>query len=200
VSKNFHTDSIFGPGPRVRLDRERRAQFRAKIKLQRRPGRLTIAAAAVALVLLDLLGPDGRLDPTLATLAVLACVSVATVKRALADLKEFGFLNWTRRLIRGADTGWRAEQTSNAYVLRVPSSVAQNELGVILKNLRRKSPYNESRAREAGVGWEAQVQERDRQLATLGINPDAARAGLEAISRHRAGTIAALLRGSAAPA
>ena len=71
---NFHKDSIFGPGPRVPLDRERKAQFRAKVKLQRRPGRLTIATAAVALVLLDLLGPDGRLDPTVATLAALACV------------------------------------------------------------------------------------------------------------------------------
>ena len=74
MSKNFHTDSVFGPGPRVPLDREQRAQFKAKLKLQRRPGRLTIAAAAVALVLIDMLGPDGRLDPTHATLAALACV------------------------------------------------------------------------------------------------------------------------------
>ena len=30
MSKNFHTNSIFGPGPRVPLDRERRAQRAAR--------------------------------------------------------------------------------------------------------------------------------------------------------------------------
>ena len=81
----FHKDSIFGPGRRVPLDREQHAQFRAKLKLQRRPGRLTISAAAVGLALADMLGLDGRLDPALTTIATLARVSLATVKRAVGS-------------------------------------------------------------------------------------------------------------------
>jgi hypothetical protein len=83
---SFHKASIFGPGPRVPLDREHRAQFRAKLALQRRPGRLTIAAALVGRVLVDMLGPDGRLDPTICTVASLARVAPVTVKRALVQL------------------------------------------------------------------------------------------------------------------
>jgi len=96
----WKNSSIFGDAPRVPLDREQRAQFRAKLLLNRRPGRLTIAAAQIGRILVDKLGPEGRLDPSIATLATLACVSQSTVKRALAQLKTFGFLDWARRLIR----------------------------------------------------------------------------------------------------
>jgi len=117
--------SVFGAGPRVPLDRERRAQFRAMLPLQRRPGRLTIAAAHVGRVLLDTLGPNGPLDPSLATLAAKAALHPATVARALAQLRAFGFLDWTRRLVRDPASGWRAAQASNAYVLCVPACNAQ---------------------------------------------------------------------------
>jgi hypothetical protein len=116
----WHRTSIFGTGPRVALDREQRAQFRAKLALQRRPGRLTIAAAHVGRILCDMLGPDGRLDPSHETIASRAAVHVETVRRALAQLRAFGFLDWTRRLIR---TAWRCEQTSSAYVLTVPAAL-----------------------------------------------------------------------------
>jgi hypothetical protein len=72
-------------------------------------------------ILLDMLGVDGQLDPSIATLAVKAAVHPSTVTRALSRLNECGFLDWTRRLLRAARTGWRTEQTSNAYVLRVPA-------------------------------------------------------------------------------
>jgi hypothetical protein len=124
---------IFGPGPRVPMDRERRAVFKAKLLLQRRPGRLTIAAAAIGRVLIDMLGPDGTLCPSLATIAERARVSVATVKRALAQLRDCGFLLWTRRLTRCAANGWRTEQDTNAYVLAVPACEAHNERPVIRK-------------------------------------------------------------------
>ena len=189
----FHKDSIFGPGPRIALDRERRAQFKAKVKLQRRPGRLTIATADIALVLLGLLGADGKLDPTHGTLAVLACVSVATVKRALDQLQAFGFLDWTRRLIRGAGTGWRAAQTSNAYVLRVPTCDAHSAPRVPL------SRFKKGLGRSAG-GWETQVADRDRQLAALGMPLENARAGLETIRNRRTGVIAGLFGRGSAPA
>jgi hypothetical protein len=188
----FHKDSIFGPGPRVTLDRERKAQFKAKVRLQRRPGRLTIAAAAVALVLLDMLGADGRLDPTIATLAALACVHKDTVNEAMKQLRTFGFLDWTRRLIRGSGTGWRAAQTSNAYVLRVPACEADFPIRVAVSRFKK-------RAGKGTGGWEAQVADRDRQLAALGIPIEDARAALDALRQRRASTITALLRRSAAP-
>jgi hypothetical protein len=35
------------------------------------------------------------------------------------QLRDFGFVTWTRRLVR-TSPGWRTEQTSNAYVLLIP--------------------------------------------------------------------------------
>ena len=163
----FHKNSIFGPGRRVPLDREQRAVFKAKLKLQRRPGRLTIAAAVVGHVLADMLGPDGRLDPTLATLATLARVSLATAKRAVGQLRALGFLAWERRLIRGSATGWRVAQTSNAYILRVPSCEAHFAPRVPLIHFKKE-------AREASSGWEAQVANARQQLAALGAPVPAA--------------------------
>jgi hypothetical protein len=157
----WHKHSIFGDGPRVRLDREQRAQFRAKLHLQRRPGRLTIAAAQLGRVLVDMLGADGRLDPCLATLAVRAGIDLATVKRCLARLKLCGFLDWTRRLVRGSDTGWRAEQTSNAYVLRVPSCEAHFAPAVSLVRFKK--------ATGAGKPVETDRESAARQILALGF-------------------------------
>ncbi len=117
----WHAGSIFGAGPRIPLDREQRARFRALLLLNRRPGRLTLSASVIGRILLDTLSEDGRLDPSHATIAARARVSIATVIRALAQLRAFGFVSWVRRLVR---TAWRAEQTSSAYVLAVPSAPA----------------------------------------------------------------------------
>jgi hypothetical protein len=121
LGHRWHTGSIFGAGPRIPLCREKRAQFKALLLLNRRPGCLTLSAAVVGRVLLDMLGQDGRLDPSHATIAARACVSVATVIRSLAQLRAFGFVTWVRRLVR---TAWRAEQTSSAYALAAPSASA----------------------------------------------------------------------------
>lgn len=67
-----------------------------------------------------MLGPDGRLNPSHATTAARAIVCVDTVRWALAQFRQFGFLDWTRRLVR---TAWRCKQTSSAYVLTVPSTM-----------------------------------------------------------------------------
>jgi hypothetical protein len=176
----FHKDSIFGFGPRVPLDREHRAQFRAKLKLQ------TIAAAEVGRVLVDMLGADGRLDPSYETIATLACVCKDTAVEAVKQLRAFGFLDWTRRMIRGRETGGRVQQSSNAYVLRVPATDTEIPVGVPGSLSKRRKP-------EGAGGWEAQVAERDRQLAALGMTAEAARAGLEAVQQRRAGLIGGLL-------
>ena len=41
------------------------------------------------------------------------------MERALDDARDLGLLDWDRRLVR---TGWRVEQTSNAYVLLLPGA------------------------------------------------------------------------------
>ena len=120
MPNRWHSNSIFGPGPRIPLDREQKARFRALLHIHRRPGRLTIAAAHVGRILVDMLGQDGQLNPSHATIAARASVSITTVIRGLAQLRAFGFVTWVRRLVR---TAWRCEQTSSAYALALPAAL-----------------------------------------------------------------------------
>lgn len=113
--------SIFGPGIRSPLDREARVVWRARLELHRRAGRVTALHAEIARALLRRLGADGRLDPSLATIAADAGASVRTVQRALDALARCGLLSWCRRLVRA---GWRAAQTSNAYALTLGDAPA----------------------------------------------------------------------------
>jgi hypothetical protein len=133
---------VFGPGPRVPMDRERRAVFKAKLLLQCRPGRLTIATATIGRVLVDMLGPDGTLCPSLATIAGRARVSVATVKRSLVQLRECGFVHWTRRLVRCAVGGWRTEQGPNAWprTFAMAARAAATGATALPPSLRLKDP------------------------------------------------------------
>jgi DNA-binding transcriptional MocR family regulator len=94
--------------------RERRAVWKARIDLHRRAGRITDGECHVGQALLLRLGHDGRCDPSHATLADDSGESVSTVQRALRALRKLGMVSWVRRLIRD---GWRAAQTSNAYLL-----------------------------------------------------------------------------------
>jgi hypothetical protein len=159
----WRKDSIFGTGPRVPLCRELRAQYRAKLKLQRRPGRLTIAAAEIGRILIDLLGQGGQLDPSVATIAARAAVDPSTVTRALARLRDCGFLTWTRRLARDAASGWAVRQISNAYVLLVPASDMQIALPASFIRLRKP-------AHQKGGGGETIFESAARQLRALGAS------------------------------
>jgi hypothetical protein len=88
-------------------------------------------------VLPDYLARDGRCDPSHARLAADAGVGESTVERALADAKALGLLDWDRRLVR---TGWRAEQTSNAYVLLLPGA-GEGAPPAPFKSLKLESGY-----------------------------------------------------------
>ena len=179
--RRYHRDCIFvtplDPGPRVPLDCGQRAVIQARLKLDRRPGGLTLAAAAVGRVMVDMLGPDGRLDPSLDYLAKLARVHVATVKRAVNQLKQLGFLDWTRRLLRGPKA---TQQTSNAYVLKLPKSplaVAEKAgthfaHGVPAKVFQRPRGLNE--AAEVQKGDREGFESAARQLEALGRADEAA--------------------------
>jgi hypothetical protein len=168
MSRRWRKDSIFGDGPRVRLDREQQARFRALLNLNRKPGRLTPAAREVGRVLLALLGNDGRCDPAIDTLKKLTGFGRSAVIEGLARLRACGFLDWRRRLTR---TGWRAEQTSNAYWLLVPTPARivsacesgfrpEVSLDLNLKRLKRESlAVEDAKARESAA----------RQLRVLGF-------------------------------
>jgi DNA-binding transcriptional MocR family regulator len=132
----WRRDSIFGPGRRVPLDRERRAVWKARLELFRRAGRITADHALVGLALVKRLAVDGRCDPSHATLANDSGTSVSTVQRALVKFAACGLAEWARRLVRD---GWRTEQTSNAYVLtlgeppeiRAPRCAGQCDRGTL---------------------------------------------------------------------
>jgi DNA-binding transcriptional MocR family regulator len=101
------------------MDRERRAVWQARIDIHRRAGRITDGEAYVGRALIKRLGQDGRCDPSQTTLANDSGESLSTVKRALKALDGLGMVSWVRRLIR---EGWRAVQTSNAYLLTLGKS------------------------------------------------------------------------------
>jgi hypothetical protein len=164
----------------VILDREQRAQFRAKLQLQRRPGRLTLACVAIGRAMLDLVGRDGRLDPSIGHLAALVGVAPSTVTRGLARLRACGFLDWARRLIRCADTGWRAAQDTNAYWLMVPACDA-HFAALVLQGLK----VRDTRARAEREAAEREAADQPTlplpQPTTAELT--AARAALEARAR-----------------
>jgi hypothetical protein len=115
----WHRGSVFGDGPRHPLDRERRAQWKARLAMHERAGRITATHEKVGLALLHRLGQDGRLDPSHATLASDTGRAPSTVKRALARLKQCGLVAWVLRIVRD---GNRVVQTSNGYLVTLGSA------------------------------------------------------------------------------
>jgi len=162
--RKWRKGSVFGAGTRVPMDREQKAQFKARLHLQRRPGRVSLAAEKIALILVGKIGEDGALCPSHETLAAHASINIATVKRGLERLRLCGFLDWTRRLIRSAATGWRCEQTSNAYVLRLPTCEAHFARPVPLIRFKKEKASGLGRMTDA-EGF----ANRDRQLRALGF-------------------------------
>ena len=110
----WHRNSVFGPGPRLPLCRERRAVWKARVELARRAGRVTDGEAYVGQALLKRLGQDGRCDPSHQTLADDSGESVSTVQRALKAFYACGLVSWVRRLWRNSI---RVSQDTNAYLL-----------------------------------------------------------------------------------
>lgn len=153
----WHRGSEFGDGARVPLCRERRAQWRARVELFRRAGRLTALHAEVGRALLRRLAVDGRCDPSHATLATDAGASPRTVRRALDAFAACGLVTWTRRLVRA---GWRAAQTSSAYILRVgdaapiqgPRCGGQADRGTLLDKFSLSAAPAESKRLGDGKG------------------------------------------------
>ncbi len=99
----------------------------------RQAGRRNGPLGHIGLEVLDLLANvvsyrTGRLEPSLAYLMAKLRRSKDAVVRALAALREHGFLNWLRRheaveLVEGP--GPRVRQVSNAYRLSLPARAAR---------------------------------------------------------------------------
>jgi hypothetical protein len=167
----WRANSIFGPGQRQPLDREQRARVLFLARMHRRPGRLSAGGLQVLVALIRLLGADGRLDPSHATLAALARVHVATVQRALDRLRELGLLSWQRRLVR---CGWRAAQTSSAYVLKPDATGPASDLQIarpIKSDLKKKGCIETERTAPAVRHIAQAVLDavRHRRMRTLGL-------------------------------
>ena len=106
--------SLFGTGPRRSLDRNDRARFGYLLETHYRARRISAKQERVGRALLKRLGADGRCDPCYDTLGADAGCSARTARRATTAMHRLGLLSWQTRLVR---SGWRAEQTSNAYEL-----------------------------------------------------------------------------------
>ncbi len=122
----WHRGSLHDDGPRRPLTADQRRAWLARAHLERRAGRLTALHVEVGRALLKRLGEDGQCDPSHATLAADAGCAERTVGRALKALRELGLLAWQQRLVcrpwKGGGKGAvRAEQTSNAYALLLPT-------------------------------------------------------------------------------
>lgn len=112
----WHRASHFGPGPRVPLCRERRAVWRARLVMYRRARKITPLFEDIGLAMLRRLSTDGRLDPSHQTIAADVGCDARSVRRALVAFRSCGLVLWVQRIVRD---GWRAAQTSNAYVLTI---------------------------------------------------------------------------------
>jgi hypothetical protein len=152
--RQWRKGSEFGPGARIKLDREIQAVWKAKLYLWKGPRRLTPTCVLVGLYLLRTMGPDGRLDPSRETIATNVRCSLSTVGDCLNRLRDCGFLDWTRRLVR---QGPVVRQTSNAYVLRVPEADTDFRPGVSLNSLKKALHRQMSRAVDTALGQVAQM-------------------------------------------
>jgi len=122
----LHQGSLHDDGLRRPLTADQRRAWLARAYLERRSGRLTALHVEVGRALLKRLGENGQCDPAHATLAADAGCAERTVGRALKALRG-GLLAWQQRLVcrpwKGGGKGAvRAEQTSNAYALLLPTA------------------------------------------------------------------------------
>ena len=117
---------------------------------------------------------SGRLDPCLATLQARLKRSKDAVVRALANLRDAGFVDWIRRWTP-AESGPPVRQTSNAYRLILPPA-ALALLGIT--HTTPPPPDDDATRRadqaEAVADMVARMSVEERPAALLGNTPLAA--------------------------
>ncbi|MDO9712486.1 hypothetical protein [Paracraurococcus lichenis] len=115
----WHSGSVFGEGVRRTVSIGQKALLLSRVTELWWARRITDTTLRIARRLINLVGPDGRLDPTHQELGRTTRTSDRTARRAVNILYDLGLLRWERRLKR---VGWRTEQTSNAYELLTPAT------------------------------------------------------------------------------
>jgi hypothetical protein len=121
-------------------------------RINRPFGSRTGALGHVALEVLELLANlvsyrTGQLDPSIDTIMRLCHRSRDAVVRALAALRQHGFLDWLRRYVPAEGAGARGpqvQQTSNAYRLFLPARAA----ALVGRWLAPPAPEDDSHRRE----------------------------------------------------
>jgi hypothetical protein len=137
MGRQWRRGSEFGPGRRVPLTEDQKREIMAKAKLVRYPGGLTHCCIRILGEFIAMIGADGRLDPSHEAIAKRIQGSVSSVKENLNRLQEFGFLDWTCRVVR---SGSGVQQTTNAYVLLVPGAEATFPRGVLFNIVKKHAP------------------------------------------------------------
>ena len=115
----WHGGSVLDAGPRRPLSYGQREQYRRLLDTAARGRSIGAMAERVGRQLVELLGKDGRLDPSYATLARLAGCCEKTARTAVQDLIALGLLRKVTRVVRA---GWRLSRHTNAYELLLPAA------------------------------------------------------------------------------
>lgn len=99
---------------------------------ERKPGSRSGPLGSIAIEILEFLANlvdyrTGRLEPSIATMMSRLRRSRDAIVRALANLKQHGFLDWLRRYEPSeseGDRGPQVQQISNAYRLALPKALS----------------------------------------------------------------------------
>lgn len=136
-------EKVFGPGPRLPLDREAKLRIRTAARClltKTEAGRHYGVVTAKVMAVLDALlwsfhnAKRGQCDPSYEAIAKKADCARSTVAVAIKVLEAVGILSWVNRITRERAhehdlfghwvSRWRVVRTSNAYAFRDPKAPA----------------------------------------------------------------------------
>jgi hypothetical protein len=171
-------EKIFGPGPRLPLDREAKIRVMAFAQAwsarQRQPGQHKGPLTRAFLEVLEALlwgfhnAHTGACFPSYEAIAAKAGCARSTVAEAVKALEWTGVLAWQNRIVRIRERcadlfgqrgrRWRVLRTSNAYVFRDPkakmavshrvSSKSENQKGTLNQDLSSGLPSEPAPVRD----------------------------------------------------
>ncbi|WP_267396735.1 MULTISPECIES: hypothetical protein [unclassified Sphingomonas] len=115
---------------------------------------------------------SGRLDPALDTLQRVTGFARGTIVRALAKLKEHGFLSWVRRSQKTGkegELGPQREQASNAYYfdLKAMNKAVRQRLRDLINARRRRRDTERAQAAPAALAATEPATAQDPALAAV---------------------------------
>ena len=169
------------PG-RWRIVREAERFSRRTKKPGARSGALGHAGEAVMRYLASIVGADGRLDPSLATIAKACALARSTVQKAIKALVASDFLERVRRFVRVDQPRVGrcppVRQTSNAYRLKMrppaAPSVFVGGAPMIPADALQRQAEAERQAAQSAADWAAMTEAERWAIVRPGARPPAA--------------------------